>query len=202
MAPPAIIMNEPMAEPPHITDYNRTVYHRGATDGLIMGLYLTVMYLLQVTGMNVPALSLLGEVMMLCVPVVAYLLMSRGARETVPRPMFSAMWMHGIMIFLCGSIIMTLAAYIYMRIVDPDFIVNLFRSMSQLYAGLGTEAGDQFSHMLDKVIAAHMLPTPISFAFSLLWLGSFSGAMLSLVIAGILKWRIVAKSKRNTTTDK
>lgn len=153
---------------------------------------MTVMYVMQVTGFKLPVMGLLGEILMLGVPVVAYLLMRRGVRETVPRPLFSAMWMHGIMMFMCGSIIMALAAYIYMRIVEPGFILHLFQTMSQLYAQLDTDAGTQFSHMLDRVIEEHMLPTPISFAFSLMWLGSFTGAILSLLLAGILKWRMPA----------
>lgn len=181
----------------HTSGGERTVYHRGASDGLIMGIYLTLMYVMQVTGIKTPMLGLLGEVLMLGVPAVAYLLMRRGARETVPRPLFSAMWMHGIMMFMCGSIIMALAAYIYMRFVEPNFILSLFRTMSELYAQLGTETGEQFSHMLDRVIEKHMLPTPISFAFSLLWLGSFTGAILSLLLAGILKWRMPAITKNS-----
>ncbi len=183
-----LILN--MTQPPPLPDSTRTVYHRGATDGLIMGLYMTMMYITQVSGLNSPLLSLVGEAMMLGVPVVAYLLMRRGARETVPRPLFSAMWMHGIMLFLCGSIIMAFIAYIYMRFVNEGFITDLFKTMSRLYAGLGTETGDEFAHTLDRVVESKMLPTPISFAFSLLWLGSFAGAILSLLLAGILKWRM------------
>lgn len=186
-----------MEQQQHTTGGERTVYHRGASDGLIMGLYMAVMYVLQVSGLRAPMLSLLGEAMMLGVPVAAYMLMRRGVRETAPPPVFSAIWMHGIMIFLCGSIIMALVAYVYMRFVTPTFIVDLFRTMAELYAGMGTDAGQEFSRVLERVIEARMLPTPISFAFSLMWLASFGGAMLSLLLAGILKWRMASKKSKN-----
>ncbi len=166
----------------------RSIYHLGASDGLIVGLYMAVMYMLQVTGLDNSMLMLLSQAMLLGLPVVAFVLLRRAYVASRCSSRLSAIWMHGIVIFLCGSLLMGLVSYFYMRVMNPDFIVDLFDRVAQFYISLGTPETKHIGTTLERLITEKMLPTPISFAFTLIWLGSFFGAMISLIIACILRW--------------
>ncbi len=168
--------------------HQRSVYHLGASDGLIVGAYMGVMYVLQVTGLNNNLLLLLSQVMMLGLPVLAYALLRRAYMASHCTSRLSAIWMHGIVIFLCGSLILGLVAYIYMRVINPDFIVNLFDQVAQFYIDLGTPEAKHFGVTLERIISEKLLPSPISFAFTMIWLGSFLGAIISLICACLLRW--------------
>lgn len=166
----------------------RSIYYLGANDGIIVGVYMSLMYVLQVSGINNGVLMLVSEVMLLGLPVLAYFLLRRAYLASRCSSRLSGIWMHGIVVFLCGSLLMGLVSYIYMRFVNPTFIVDLFNMVAQFYIDMGTPESQHIGRTLHKIIDMKMLPTPISFAFSMIWLGSFLGAIVSLIIACILRW--------------
>ncbi|MCC8117591.1 MAG: DUF4199 domain-containing protein [Bacteroidales bacterium] len=166
----------------------RSIYHLGASDGLVVGVYMSIMYVLQVTGFNNGMLMLLSQAMLLGLPVVAFVLLRRAYVASRCTSRLSAIWMHGIVIFLCGSLLMGLVAYVYMRVINPDFIVNLFDQVAQIYLGMEQPEMKHIGVTLERLISEKLLPSPISFAFTLIWLGGFLGAIISLIIACILRW--------------
>lgn len=62
--------------------HTHSIYNKGANDGWKMGLYLTAMFLTQAASIYNPALSLIGAVMMLGIPFVAYILLRRAYVES------------------------------------------------------------------------------------------------------------------------
>lgn len=163
------------------------VYQRGAHDGLLMGGYLTAMMLLMIAFPGWPLLSLVGLLMALAVPFVTYKLLRRGYVENVCESHFSTIWMHGITIFICGSLILGVAIYIYFRFVKPLEIASMVQAAADIYMAQDDVELQRYGRVFQSMINRHELPTPISIAFGVMWLGSFTGSMLSLVVAWIVK---------------
>ncbi len=165
----------------------RNVYHRGAMDGLAMGAYLTLIFFVQVLGLHSGIMLLASEVLILGVPVLAYILLRRAYLQEGPTYQYSAIWMQGITMFICGCLILGLIAYIFFRFIRPTFIAELVETVANVYRSLGTEEGDRLARIFQNMEQRHLLPKPIEFAFSMMWVGSFAGAMLSMLLAGLLK---------------
>lgn len=168
----------------------KSVYHTGGADGLIMGAaFIIVMALMMLSIKRESALlSLLALV--LAVPGIAALaaaLMRKRLVENQHRDTFSALWMHGITMFVCGNLIFGLALYAYLRFIDPEFMVREALAAADVYAALGNPDADHMAKLLRSMVEKHLLPTPISFAFSMMWFGSFLGCMLSLAMTFLVR---------------
>lgn len=174
----------------------KSVYEIGANDGWKIGLYLTAVFLLQAIGMGQPALLVLGNLLMLGIPFFAYWLLRRAFIATGGMSTFSGIWLHGIIVFLCGSLIMAAAAYAYLRFVNPDFIVNQIHLISSTYRQLGTPEAEAFANQFERIIEYHLVPTAIQMSFSLVWFCSFFGSMLSLILAIIVKHVPIRNKKK------
>lgn len=164
-----------------------SVYTLGANDGWKMGIYLSAMYLLQSAGLGHPLMLFVGNLLLLGIPFFAYFLLRRGYVASHGVNTFSAVWLHGIIFFLCGSLIMALVAYVYMRFVKPNFIVEQIQLAADTYRSFGTAQGEQFAHQLERIVTEHMVPSAIQMALTLMWLCSFVGSILSLLLTLIVR---------------
>jgi hypothetical protein len=100
---------------------------------------------------------------------------------------FSALWMHGISIFFFGSILLAAAVYVFLRFMNPTFIVDNLRVAIDVYRSLGVPEANEIADSLQMMIDKHMLPTAISLAISSIWSVVFSGSMLSLLLALLVR---------------
>lgn len=172
----------------------KSIYHTGAADGLTMGLYLGATFICQVLSLKILTLGLFAELMVLGVPFMAYFLMRRSYKSNAREKPFSTIWMHGITIFICGSLILGLVQYVYTRFINPDFIPMMAQTAVDAYMSLPSDDGRQFGVALQQIIDKHLLPTPIGFTITAIWLISFIGCLLSLAITVILK--LVYKNRK------
>lgn len=174
---------------------SRNIYTSGANDGLKMGIYLSAMFVLQCIGASNLTLMAFGTIMMLCIPVVAYILLRKGYRDSGGRSTFSAVWLHGILIFLCGSLIMAMVIYIYLRYIDPAFLRNTLSGLIEAYGSIEDEGARQLTDILTTIQDQNLLPSPIQYAFTMIWTCGFFGSILSMILALIVR----AIPLRNTT---
>lgn len=166
----------------------QSIYEIGANDGWKMGLYLSAVFLLQATGMKwIPGL-IIGNILMLGIPFLAYWLLRRKFIESEGKTPFSGIWLHGIIFFFCGSLIMAITAYVYLRYINTNFIVEQIHLLSNTYSQLGTPEAEAFAHQFERLIEYHLVPSAIQMAFSLVWFCSFFGSMLSLILSIIVKY--------------
>lgn len=165
----------------------QSVYQTGANDGWKMGLWLTTVFLLQAIGLDYPVLLIVGNLLMLCTPFIAYRLLRRAFTGAGGVSTFSGIWLHGIIFFLCGSLIMAAAAYVYLRYINTDFIVNQIHLISNTYRQLDTPESEALANQFERIIEYHLVPSAIQMSFSLIWFCSFFGSMLSLILAIIVK---------------
>lgn len=171
-----------------------SVYHRGARDGLVMGGVMAAMFVCQAAGLRVPLLTLLADALFLAVPFVAYRLMLAGYKQYPAQRQFATVWMHGITFFICGSLILAVVAYVYCRLIDPGFMPDLFTATGQALSASADPAVAELGSQFDQLADNGLLPSPIQMAFSLLWLASFSGSLLSMLLAALI--RLINQNKK------
>lgn len=173
-----------------MSQQRKSIYRRGAENGLVMGVFLSVLFLAMANSLEVAWLGLVSMVMVLSVPFLTYGLLRRSYRTDLGLSKFSELWMEGIVIFAGGSVIMAVVALAYMRWIEPSFIMTQVTAVADVYREAG-ETG--IADMFDNAVAGHALPTPAEVAVELVWLGIFSGSMLSMLMTLLVKARRVDK---------
>ncbi len=172
-------------------DYRRrSVYHTGSADGLTMGVAFVIVMAVTLLSIRLESTLLSLFALLLAIPGIASLaamLLRRRYAGNNYNDAFSSLWMHGITMFVCGNLILGIVLYAYLRFIDPQFLINQTLEAANLYASLGTEDGDHMARLLHSMVDKRLLPTPISFAFSVMWFGAFFGCMLSLAITFLVR---------------
>lgn len=166
----------------------QSIYHNGATDGLIMGLYFSVIFILQALTLGRPSLlGLVGTAMLLGIPVLAYMQLRRGYRQHPANRQFATVWMHGITIFVCAGLILGVVQYAYTRFLVPNFIPDMMHNVAEAYKSMPGAKYQHFGSVLQNMIDQKLVPSSISLAFSMIWTVSFAGSLLSLLLTIIIK---------------
>ncbi len=170
----------------------QSVYRLGAEDGLIMGPLMAVTVLLMGATAYIPGLFFLAIAAMIAVPLVAFLLLARAHMST-----FSALWLQGICMFFFGSLIMAVAAYAGMRWLCPTFISDQIDAVVSVYGSVDNADARAIAATLQKAAEARSLPTPIEVSLEMIYMAVFSGSLLSMVLALIVRAR---RPRRDTPT--
>lgn len=160
-------------------------YRRGADDGFIFGLYLTVMFFASIFAGDFAPLSLLALLMMVGVPAVIYIFMSRYHRRLGKAGSFAMLWMQGVVIFFCGILIAGTAMVVYMKWIHPDFISEQLNAIAALKDTIPGSQVDLAADMASKMIEANFIPAPIDIVTELIMLAILTGSLLSMTLSGI-----------------
>lgn len=176
----------------------KSVFRRGAEDGIWFGLYLSVLFFLSAIAINYPLLGHIATFMALAVPVYTFMTLRRGFIENGYFYTFSEVWTHGLTLFLCGSLIMALTMVVYMTWINPSFIFDQCQLAITAYKQIGGEMGNQVADTLETAMKQHLLPSPISLAGNLISLGVFSGSILSMILAPFIR---LARPKQDENKD-
>lgn len=175
----------------------QSVYRLGAEDGLIMGPLMAVTVLLMGATAYIPGLFFLATAAMIAVPSVAFLLLARAHRARPNMSTFSALWLQGICMFFFGSLIMAVAAYAGMRWLCPTFISDQIDAVVSVYGSVDNADARAIAATLQKAAEARSLPTPIEVSLEMIYMAVFSGSLLSMVLALIVRAR---RPRRDTPT--
>ncbi len=169
----------------------KSVFRRGADDGFYFGIYLTALFFLWAYSMRVPFFAELNFVMGMCVPVRTYRFLRRyyGSERGLLR--VSALWMHGIVIFFCGSLILALVSYVFFRWIQPGFILNQVEYAVEVCSAASWARGQEMADLAQAVIDNDMLPKPNWISMEIVFTGTFSGSMLSVLMALLVMARPV-----------
>ncbi|MBD5345878.1 MAG: DUF4199 domain-containing protein [Bacteroides sp.] len=176
-------------------------YSRGARDGLTFGIYLTVMFFASIYTTRVAMLSLLSIAMMLAVPFVIYYYLRRGYVADRGRAQMSALWIHGIMIFLCGSLLAGAVEVIWLRWIDKTYVVDQIHAVIDLYSNSGWDRGEEMAKLLQSMIDNNVIPSTISIVMEMIWLSVFSGSLLSALLALLVKARPLRHPSSSSDSD-
>ncbi len=165
----------------------KSVFRRGAEDGAWFGLYLSVMFIFVAYSMTVPLLGHLATLMALGVPIYTFITLRKGFIDNGCFYTFAELWTYGIMLFACGSLIMAATIILYISGIYPTFIYDQCQIAIDAYKSIGGEMGNEIASTLEKAIELKQLPTPFELATNILSFNVFSGSILSIILAPIIR---------------
>lgn len=165
----------------------RSVYALGAENGLVLGPVLTVAALLAgATTYNawmfLPALAAIAAV-----PAVAYTQLRHTMATQASLATFAALWLQGICAFFFGGAIMAALCYAAMRWVWPGFIIDQVQTVIDVYGSVNDPDAQNIARTLQSLMDSHSLPGAIDIALELLYVAVFTGSLLSMLLAVIIR---------------
>ncbi|MDO4319166.1 MAG: DUF4199 domain-containing protein [Bacteroidales bacterium] len=172
-----------------MTDKPRSVYLRGAEDGLVLGPLMSLAVVLVGVTTYVPWVFFPACAALVAVPVAVYVMLRRSYAEDYGTSTISALWLHGICAFFFGGLIMAVVAYVCMRWLRPSFVADQFRAVIEIYSAAPQTEAREMAEALQKAVSARALPTPIEIALELLYAAVFTGSLLSVVMAMVVRHR-------------
>ena len=86
---------------------------------------------------------------------------------------------------------MALTAYIYMRWISPDFLIEQVTAAIDSYKSIDHEQSQKAAEVLQRIIDNKLMPTPIQMAIQMIWLGVFTGSLLSIIVSLLVQARKV-----------
>lgn len=166
-------------------------YRNGADRGALLGILLSVMFLASVYAEHIPFLSLISAFIFISVPFWVYRWLRKTYVAFSGTPSLSMLWMQGIVTFTCASLILALVATLYMRLIEPDFIHSMVHKAIDFYSAMPDKQSQQVAQLLTNMINAHAVPSAVYIALEMVWLGIFSGSLLSLLLSLLVRARPV-----------
>ena len=163
----------------------KSPYRRGADDGFLFGIYLSVMFFASIFAGKFALLSLLAIVMMVSVPVVIYRFMRSYHRSLGPSGTFAMLWMQGVVIFFCGMLIAGTALVVYMKWIHPGFVIEQLTAVAALKDSMPGTQIDFAADVAAKMLEARFIPAPIDIVTEMIMLAIVTGSLLSMTISGI-----------------
>ncbi len=155
-----------------------------------MGLYLSALFVCLVYAGYYNWLSLIALALIAGVPVMVYVMLKRAYVAGGCKSTFSELWTQGILTFLGGTVIMAAFSFVYLKWIEPTFMADMINAVIEM----AREVNDENSvMMLKKVIDNHLVPTASDVAMEFVWLGTFSGSILSMLLALIVRSRNASK---------
>ena len=166
----------------------KSVYRQGADEGVPYGILLVAVSLAFVYSGRHEALSLVALVLLCLLPVRLVVIIRRYNARCGGMAPFSALWMLGIMATGCGSIICAAVTYVVLEYAEPTFLYDQMEAAVEAYSQLSSApGGEEMYTNLRRALDQGMVPTPIQFVVSMVWLTAFTGSAVSLVIAGVTR---------------
>lgn len=172
-----------------MTDKPKSVYMNGAEDGLVLGPVMALTMVLIGASTYVPWLSAFGLAGIVAVPVIAYIRLSASYRAGSYSATFSALWLQGICMFFFGGLLMSLVLFVLMRWAFPSFIMHQVDTAISIYSDAGSPAATEIARALETLKDTGALPTPLDVVLEMLYAAVFTGSILSMVYAFILRRR-------------
>lgn len=163
------------------------VYREGAYQGIIMGAFLTVTSILSLLSYRSSTLSILATIFIVGVPFLQFRLMA-GVYDKYRREVsFSSLWMLGIAIFIGGSLICALVTYGYLEFVNPDYFYTLGNEMLATLEQTPELRGSELHEMIRFYVDENLFPSAIGYCVEMVLLTVFSGSILSMILAPVVK---------------
>lgn len=178
-----------MVEKNNIDDTVKSVYRQGAEYGAWFGVYLTVMALAIMYGFTHTILMLAAMAMMVAVPAVVYPMLRRYRSQMRGYAPFASLWMLGLMIFICGSLICGAVTYVWMQYVMPTFIYDQVMAAIDVYKAVPGESAAEMARIMETIVERHALPSAMEVVVQMVMLTTFLGSLVSMVLAFILGMR-------------
>ena len=164
-------------------------YKIGADDGFYFGLYLAVMFLAVFYSLTVRVFSVVAWFMVVVTPIIVYFALRRTFLIDGKRTPMGSLWMQGIVMFFCGSLISGLVALFMMRIVDPGWLRKVLEISVETLETFPGHSQNEAYELMRNMLDHNILPTPIQMVFESVWsavlIGSFVSLICALLVIGV-----------------
>ena len=177
----------------------KNIFARGADYGALLGIWLAVMALAWIYADMAAPLALLGLFMMVATPVVIFKFQRREFLLAEGKAPFADIWMLGILMIICASLITAVATYVVFKWMRPEFIYTQASLAAQIYESTPELGLTEMATVLRTAIEQGALPSPIQVVMSMFWFTTFTGSVLSAFTAALA--RMFPINKRNDKTD-
>lgn len=164
-----------------------TLYERAARYGLGMGGYFSLLFLAMVGSMRWEILNLLIVPMVAATPFFIFMQMRRTHVAAHGLESMSGLWMQGILTFCCGSLLLCAVAYAFLRWCYPDFMYDSCVQIVDMYKKTPELQKDTLYDVAQSIVKNRYVLRPADIAMAYFWMGAFSGSILSLILAPIVK---------------
>lgn len=169
------------------TSQPHSLYERAAINGLWMGLYFTLLFLAMVGSMRWGLMNLLVILMVSATPCLIFMQLRRTHVAARGLESMSGLWMQGILTFCCGSLILCATTYAFLRWCYPDFMYDSCLQIVEMYNKTPELQKDELFNVANSIVNNRFVLRPTDMAMAYFWMGSFSGSVLSLILALIVK---------------
>lgn len=179
-------------------EHQKSLFKQAAEWGLPFGIYLSVVAVGFIFSDKHVAIAALAMAMVLLTPVVVYRWLKKRYVADDGLTTFSNLWMTGILIFMCGSLIACGVSLAVIELLRPDY----FYEQAQLLIAQYDAQPELFADGMRDVVATlrlviekHGAPRSIDLALTGFWFSSFAGSLLSALLAAFIKLmgRVVRK---------
>ncbi len=179
-------------------DINGKTYLKKSADfGFLFGLIFTWIFFTGIYSTDIPFLGIVSFITFMMVPGLLYLFLERTDRDSYGTIPFSVLWMEGIILFFCGSLILSILMYLFLRFIDPTFIVDRIQMLIDMLEEQGGTENIQQANNFRLAIKGHIIPSAIEFAIVTIWIVVFTGSLLSMAVAGIVKSGIIKRNRKS-----
>ena len=165
----------------------KEIVREGAEKGAWLGLIFIALFAATIGNLYVPILSFVILAIVVAVPIVAYRMLRRTYIKSGCALSMPSVWLQGIVMFLCGSLMLAVAVYLYTQIIAPHFISNMIDYLREMSAVTDNQQLAEQAVTLNSLIAETGIPRPIDMALGMAWTGTFSGTILSLLLSAFVK---------------
>ena len=161
----------------------KSIYRRAAELGIPAGVYLTVAMLSIVFGDKLPPLFLVAVLLLLVSPIGLYRMQRQRFVEEYGFSDYASLWMLGIVVTLCGSLIMVLVAYVVIETMRPNWIYEL--AQYQIAAGINSPNVDlrESATVIKNVVDRGLIPRVIDTLVMMFWVTTSMGSVVSSLTA-------------------
>ncbi len=159
-----------------------------------MGLGLSVLFLTSAFAAVSQIAGLLSLLIMAAVPAGLFISLRSTYVKQQGMSTFSALWMQGIMVMGCGTLIASAVAVVYLKWIDPGWLMRQVEAMIATYSAI--EGGEWVVNALNEMVEYHLLPTVGQMVAQMLWLMLFTGSILSLILTAIVRMRKINQNPK------
>ena len=176
----------------------RSIYRRGADNGLLLGLYFCIMFAFVIIGERMEAVGIISTLMMFGVPFLVYRFLRKTFVEQRGLTMFSALWTQGIIAFAGAGLVLAVAVYVYIRFLDPDIVLRQVDKLIDIYSDADTPRADEMLTVLKNMRDLHLYPSAREIIIQLELLSIFSGSILSMLMSLLVRMKGYDRNSRQT----
>lgn len=163
--------------------------HHGARNGVVTGIYLTILFILSVITPGTPLEGVLSTAMAIAFPVLVYRIIRRDMALTGGSASTGTLWLDGLVSIMCGALIAGAVLLVYLRWIDPGFLGNRWDTLVSQMAESPDPAMQEMAEDFTTASANGFVVSPVMFVMTLLWGAAFSGSLLSLLLAVAVRMR-------------